>query len=124
MVMVPILSPLMTKLQTPSTSLGIIQVSLWIKNKNKNDQSFSFGPVTYNDNLKKVKTLDTANASQESDIPSKILKQDLDYFTEYFSENINLCILKSAFPSDLKLANVTPGYIKNQKTPKIAIGWF
>ena len=89
MVMVPILSPLMTKLQTPSTSLGIIQVSLWIKNKNKNDQSFSFGPVTYNDNLKKVKTLDTANASQESDIPSKILKQNLDYFTEYFSENIN-----------------------------------
>ena len=117
-VMVPILSQLMTKLQTLSTSLGIIQVSLWIKNKNKNDQSFSFGPVTYNDNSEKVKTLDTANGSQQSDIPTKILKQNLDYFAEYFYENINQCILKSAFPSHLKLADVTPVYIKKSKNSK------
>ena len=35
-----------------------------IKNKKKNDQSFSFGPVTYDDVLKKVNTLDTAKAFQ------------------------------------------------------------
>ena len=34
-----------------------------IKNKKKNDQSFSYGPVTYDDVLKKVKTLDTAQKS-------------------------------------------------------------
>ena len=34
-----------------------------IKNKKKNYQSFSFGPVTYDDVLKKVKTLDTAKTS-------------------------------------------------------------
>ena len=45
-----------------------------IKSKKKNDQSFSFGPVTYGDVLKKVNTLDTAIASQQSDIPTKILK--------------------------------------------------
>ena len=33
------------------------------KNKKKNDQSFSYGPVTYDDVLKKVKTLDTAQKS-------------------------------------------------------------
>ena len=49
-----------------------------IKNKKKNDQYFSFGPVTYDGVLKKVKTLNTAKASQQSDIPTKNLKQNLD----------------------------------------------
>ena len=62
---------------------------IMIKNKKKNDQSFSFVPVTYDDVLKKVNTLDTAKASQQSDIPTKILKQNSDYFAEYFYENIN-----------------------------------
>ena len=88
------------------------------KKKKKNDQSFSFGPVTYDDVLKKVKTLDTAKASQQSDIPTKILKQNSDYFAEYFYENINQYILKSIFPSDLKLADVTPVYKKKSKNSK------
>ena len=46
-----------------------------IKNRKKNDYSFSFGPVTYDDVLKKVNTLDTAKASQQSDIPTKILNK-------------------------------------------------
>ena len=71
-----------------------------IKNKKKIDQSFSFGPVTYDDVLKKVNTLDTGKASQQSDIPTKILKQQSDYFAEYFYENVNQCISKSIFPSE------------------------
>ena len=74
----------------------------------ENGQSFFFGPVTYDDVLRKVNTLDTAKASQQSDIPTRILKQKSDYFAEYFYENINQCIFKSIFPSDLKLADVTP----------------
>ena len=89
-----------------------------IKNKKKNDQSFSFGPVTYDDVLKKVNTLDTAKASQQSDIPTKILKQNSDYFAEYLYENINQCISKSTFPSDLKLAYVTPVYKKKPKNSR------
>ena len=89
-----------------------------IKNKKKNDQSFSFVPVTYDNVLKIVNTLDTAKASQQSDIPTKILKQISDYFAEYFYENINQCISKSIFPSDLKLADVTPVYKKKWKNSK------
>ena len=88
------------------------------KSKKKNDQSFSFGLVTYDDVLKKVKTLNTAKASQQFDIQTKILKQNLDYFAEYFYENINQCILKSIFPSDLKLVDVTPVYNKKLKNSK------
>ena len=91
---------------------------IMIKNKKVADQSFSFGPVTYDDVLKIVNTLDTAKASQQSDIPTKILKQNSDYFAEYFYENINQCISKSIFPSDLKLADVTPVYKKKSKNSK------
>ena len=90
---------------------------IMIKNKKVTDQSFSFGPVTYDDVLKIVNTLDTAKVSQQSDIPTKILKQNSDYFAEYFYENINQCISKSIFPSDLKLA-VTPVYKKKSKNSK------
>ena len=83
-----------------------------IKTKKKIDQCFSFGRVTYDDVLKKANNLGTAKASQQSDIPTKILKQNSDYFAEYFCGNINQCILKSMFPPDLKLANVTPVYKK------------
>ena len=91
---------------------------IMIKNKKKNDQRFSFGPITYDDVLKKVKTLDTPKASQQSDIPTKILKQDSDYFAEYFYENINQCMSKSIFSSDLKLADATPVFKKKSKNSK------
>ena len=76
-----------------------------IKNK-KNDKSVSFGPVTYDDVLKKMKnywhckSLDTA-------LPTKNLKQNSDYFVVYFNEYLNQCVSKLLFPSDLKLADVT-----------------
>ena len=89
-----------------------------IKKKKKDDQSFSFGPVTYDDVLRKVKPLDTAKASQQSDIPTKILKQNSDYFAEYFYKNINQCFSKSIFPSDMKLADVTPVYKKKSENSK------
>ena len=68
--------------------------------------------------MKTVNTLDTAKASQQSDLPTKILKQNSHYFAEYFYENINQCISKSIFPSDLKLADVTPVYKKELKNAK------
>ena len=52
----------------------MIMISSPLKNKKVTDQSFSFGPLTYDDVLKIVNTLDTAKASQQSDIPTKILK--------------------------------------------------
>ena len=51
------------------------------KNKRKIDQYFSLGPVTNHGTFKKI---DTAKASHKSDIPTKILKQNSDYFPEYF----------------------------------------
>ena len=91
---------------------------IMIKNKKKNDQCFSFGPVTYNDVLKKVKAFDTAKVFQQSDIPTKTSKENLDYFAEYFYENINHCISKWIFSSDLKLAHGIPLYERKLKNSK------
>ena len=55
---------------------------------------------------------------QQSDIPTKIFKQNAAYFTEYLYENISQCISKSIFPSDLKLADITPAYKKKSKNSK------
>ena len=91
---------------------------IMIKNRRKTDQCFSFGPVTYDDILKKTNDLDTTKASQQSDVPTKILKQNSDYFAGYFCRDINPCISKSMFPPDLKLANVTPVYKNKSKNSK------
>ena len=112
MVMIMISSTLMTKLQSAVNKFRNHSSIIMIKNKKKNDQSFSFGPVTYDDVLKKVNTLGTAKASQQSDIPTKILKQNSDYFAEYIYENISQCISKSIFPSKKR----------SRKSPKITIG--
>ena len=57
-------------------------------------------------------------ASQQPDIPTKILKENSDYCAEYFCGNINQCILKSMFQPDFKLADVTPVYKKKSKKLK------
>ena len=67
---------------------------IMINNKRKTNQCFSFGPVTYANILKKTNNLDAAQASQQSDAPTKILKQNSDYFTGYFCGNINQRISK------------------------------
>ena len=91
---------------------------IMIKNKRKAYQGFSFGSVTYDDILKKTNNLATAKASQQSDVPTKILKQNSDYFAGYFCGNINQYNLISVFPPDLKLADVTPVYKNKSKNSK------
>ena len=92
-----------------------------IKRKNNPCGSFSFSSVQYDDILKKTKNLDTAKTSQESDIPTKILKANCKFFAQYFCENINYRICHSILPSNLKSATVTPVTKKIQKNPKKTI---
>ena len=81
-------------------------------------EKFSFSQVLFDDILKKVRNLDSAKASKQTDIPTKILKQNSEYFAKYFYNNINYCMENSNFPSDLKSADVTPPYKKKSKNSK------
>ena len=89
-----------------------------IKEKNQFQKGFSFSKITYDDILNKIKNLDTAKTSQQTDIPTKVLKCNSEYFAKYFYSNINFCIENSEFPSDLKVADVIPVYKKKSKNSK------
>ena len=68
----------------------------------------SFSLAQYDDILKKVKNF----GSTKTEKKPKILKQNSEYFAEYFCNNRNVCIQNSDFPSELKSADVTPVYKK------------
>ena len=69
-------------------------VSHWCRNRNKG--------------------LDTNKASYLSDIPTKILKQNLNFISGY----VNKSIISSTFPSILKLTDITPVYKKDSRYKK------
>ena len=62
--------------------------------------------------------LDITKASQLLDIPTKIIKQNANIFSEFFFLNINHSINNSTFPEQLKWADVKPGFKKNSRTDK------
>ena len=61
--------------------------SVMIKRKNNRSGKISFSSVNYDDILKKTKSLNTSKASQQTDIPTKILKENYEFFARYFHEN-------------------------------------
>ena len=74
--------------------------------------------IFYEDALRKTKNLNVSKASQQNDIPTKILIQNSEYFLLHFHENINYCLEQSLFPHDLKLADVAPVYKTKSKSFK------
>ena len=61
---------------------------------------------------------DKNKASQNSDIPIKIIKENLDIFVSFLCTNINSSFKSSSFPSCLKMADVTPLHKKGKKDLK------
>ena len=57
-------------------------------------------------------------ATQNTDIPTKLIKENSDIFADFIFENLNDSISQSVFPSALKLANITPVYKKDSKSKK------
>ena len=57
-------------------------------------------------------------ATQNTDIPIKLIKENSDIFADFISENLNGSISHSVFPSALKLANITPVHKKDSKSKK------
>ena len=56
-------------------------------------------------------------ATQNTDIPTKLIKDNADIFEEFLFISLNTCIEQFVFPSKLKLANIAP-VKKTQKAQK------
>ena len=88
-----------------------------IKYKNVNSQ-FSFRPITKSEIYKEILNLDFSKASQDSDIPTKIVKANADLFTEILFTEFESSLEIDNFPTSMKLANVTPVHKKGSQSEK------
>ena len=80
--------------------------------------SFSFSFVTKETILNELRKLNPKKACQESDISVKIIKENLDIFSNFVYNNFNNSLFSSNFPSYLKNANTTPLFKKKDRSSK------
>ena len=66
----------------------------------ENEASFSFTCVTVDNISKEIKRLDKKKATQESDMPTKVIKQFPNLFIDFLHKNINSCLTEGTFPDD------------------------
>ena len=80
--------------------------------------SFSLKRVSKKDIEKEILNLNVAKASQDSDIPTKIIKKNSDIFSDILFKEFNKALEICKFASCLKMANVTPVYKKGNRSDK------
>ena len=70
------------------------------------------------DVLKEIKILNSAKATQEHDITTKILKEKADLFADFLRSAFNECVETGKLPSCLKQADITPVFKKGSRNSK------
>ena len=91
---------------------------LTILDKYKNNSIFTFSHVTKEEVLKEIGNLDTTKSSRDTDIPTKVIKQNSDIFVSFICKTFNNMVHSSTFPAALKLAHITPPFKKGSKNSK------
>ena len=67
---------------------------------------------------KDILNLSVAKASQDSDIPTKIIKKNSDIFSDILFKEFNKSLEICKYPFCMKMANVTPVYKKGNSSYK------
>ena len=83
---------------------------------NKNN-TFCFSNITHTEVEKELK-LDSSKSSPNSDIPIRIVKDNIDIFTAISHQEFNKSLELSKFPSEMKLSDVTPVFKTEDRTNK------
>ena len=89
-----------------------------IQNNIKNGIKLAFEEIDLISIEKEIRNLKMNKASESSDMPTKIIKQNVDIFAKFLWEIINSSIKSSTFPSCLKSADMTPLHKKGKKRQK------
>ena len=88
-----------------------------ITNFIQNRFSFEFKPIERETVIKDIRSLKTSTACQDSDIPTKIVRENDEIFADFIHPAFNESIIESElFPSCLKNADVTPVFKKGAKS--------
>ena len=68
--------------------------------------------------MKEINNLNNTKASQDTDIPTKIIKENSEIFVDFLKNSFNNSVDTNEFPSEMKLANITPVHKKGSKNFK------
>ena len=68
--------------------------------------------------LKEILNLSSKKATRKGDIPAKILKNSINTYLSELTILINNCLKEGVFPDDLKLADITPIFKKEDSLNK------
>ena len=86
-----------------------------IKEKCVSSFSFSFSQVERDEIIKEINNLKTNKATQITDIPTKLIKENSDIFGDFIFENFINSVFYSIFPSPMKNAIIPPVYKQGTK---------
>ena len=79
---------------------------------------FSSKKVQKEEILKELNNLNINKATQNTDIPTEITRENSDKFGDFIFSNLNCCINTSSYPSLLKRADITTVHKKDSKSEK------
>ena len=102
---------------------AVLDPPYYFKNEIKlaNFHSYStlnFSKVTESEVRKEILNLSTKKATKNGDIPAKILKKSVNIYIKEITFIINDCLEKGILPDDLKLADVSPIFKKEDSLKK------
>ena len=91
---------------------------LKINDSVKLTETFTFSKVNETQIKTEILELNPKKSAGFVEIPSKIIKDSIKILTSPLTNLFNTSVIESVFPSDLKYANVTPLYKKDDNTNK------
>ena len=80
--------------------------------------TFNFKPVSEKDIKYIIQNVDSTKAFQKDDIPLTILKANEDICSLVLTSDINRCVVNGTFPNNLKNADITLTFKKNDRLLK------
>ena len=78
----------------------------------KKHAAFSFSEVAKEEIFRNILNLGASKACQDTNIPSKIIKENADIFANFLHSSFNTSVTNSEFQSVLKEANITTVFKK------------
>ena len=83
------------------------------ENYRNTNNNFHFENFSAKEIEKELRDLLSSKAAQDSDIPTKVIKVNIDIFTTILVEEFSKSLALAMFPSSMKLANITPVFKKD-----------